>query len=263
MDTKWIIQHNIGNDTEENLLSACHDVGVAYERIRVIPFSDELPEMPDIDGPFVFYGRTTLILNAYKDKKWARGMFYNPETFNPQAYLANYGNMMLNHDAQFLKVRDIPEYFSSKPDQEWFMRPNDDLKQFTGGVDTTESYLNWIKNIQDDPLLNLDTVFVICSPKEIDAEYRLFIVDGKVITGSMYQPSGSAYLPMDLIEYAEKAAAIWSPAPVFVLDIARSNQLYSIIECNCFNGSGFYLSNCSKIVRNVSLFQSTNWENFS
>jgi hypothetical protein len=47
---------------------------------------------------------------------------------------------------------------------------------------------------------------------------------------------------------------IWVPAPVFVMDVGESAGNLFIIECNCFNSSGFYKSNIEKIVVDVSEF---------
>jgi len=55
-------------------------------------------------------------------------------------------------------------------------------------------------------------------------------------------------VPRALIEYAEAAAQRWLPAEVVVMDLARHNGVWKIVEFNCFNGSRFYLANVEAIV---------------
>lgn len=96
---------------------------------------------------------------------------------------------------------------------------------------------------------------VLGKPSEIDAEWRLFLVGGEVVTGSMYRPSADPLLPRELVDFAREAASHWMPASVFVLDIARVDCSWKIVECNCFNGSRFYSADVEHLVRRVSEHQ--------
>lgn len=102
-------------------------------------------------------------------------------------------------------------------------------------------------------------VVVVAEVQDIDAEWRLFMVGGEVVGGSMYRPSADRALPPELIHFAERAAQNWTPAPVFVMDVARVNRSWKIVECNCFNGSRFYDADAAAIVNAVSIFQSERW----
>jgi len=212
--------------------------------------------MPDVPGPFVFYGRTSLILGAYNDAYWKNGVFFNPEAFSPEQYLKNWGDKMLNADARMCVLKDVDSLPYVANDQ-IFVRPNDDLKFFTGGVMSFEQLVSMkhnATNSTDEPI-NLNTVVVVSSPKEITAEWRLFMIGDNLVTGSQYLPKTSSHIPAEVITFASHSAKEWSPAEVFVMDIALlSNGQLKIIECNCFNGSGFYDSDLTRIVRQVSLY---------
>jgi hypothetical protein len=84
----------------------------------------------------------------------------------------------------------------------------------------------------------------------------LFVVDGKVVSGSHYRAEGllavSPEVPPEVVCFGEQMASTWSPAPVFVLDVALSDESLSVIEINGFNSSGFYESNIRDIVSAVS-----------
>jgi hypothetical protein len=100
---------------------------------------------------------------------------------------------------------------------------------------------------------------VVAEVQEIDAEWRLFFVGSRVAAGSMYRPSAERSLPRELVEFAEAAARRWTPAPVFVMDVARVERDWKIVECNCFNGSRFYEADVAAIAREVSRFQEQAW----
>jgi hypothetical protein len=90
----------------------------------------------------------------------------------------------------------------------------------------------------------------------LEKEWRVFVVDGKVVSGSHYRSylrlDQKPDLPTKVIEFVEDACKVWVPAKVFVMDVGESYKNLFIIECNCFNSSGFYKSDIEKIVISVS-----------
>lgn len=54
--------------------------------------------------------------------------------------------------------------------------------------------------------------------------------------------------------FAKKMADLWSPAPVFVLDVCELNGELYIMEIGDFHSAGWYLSDKQKIVKVVSDF---------
>ncbi len=46
---------------------------------------------------------------------------------------------------------------------------------------------------------------------------------------------------------------------MFVMDVARVQRAWKIVECNCFNGSRFYDADVSAIVHAVSDLQARIW----
>jgi len=255
MSVTWIVQDNLGSTstTAETLRLAVESEGQKYAPVQIVPFSSELPEMPEHEGKFVIYGRTTFIINAWLDKKWRPGVFFDPIFFTPGMALTLWREWMLNNDAQLVEVGDVP-LLDYAPDDMLFVRPNDDYKTFTGNVMSYEDLCKVFQNTTKDTVerLHLKSKLIIASPKVIDQEWRLFMVDKKFVTGSQYLPSQSSFAPPEVIELAEKVAREWSPSDVYALDVCSSNGELRVIEFNCFNGSGFYASDLEKLVRVVS-----------
>lgn len=261
MSISWIVQNNLGStsSTAESIKYACEQEGQTFVPIQVVPFSHDLPDFPEIEGKFVLYGRTTLMLNAYHHPLWQKGLYFEPDLFTPKCYLEHWGELMLNHDAIFTvlsqSVNAVKDKFKSiQRDDMLFVRPNDDLKYFAGGMMPFSRLIDMMENSLDGEPVNPNTELVISLPKNIDREWRLFVVDGKVVTGSQYLPSASAFVPQGVIDFAEKVVSTWSPVSIFVIDIASASNNFKIIECNCFNGSGFYHSDLNKLVRMVSKY---------
>lgn len=60
--------------------------------------------------------------------------------------------------------------------------------------------------------------------------------------------------PDGLIEFVERKANDYAPHEIFVMDLAQTKHVdqYKIIECNCFNGTGFYNHNITSIINAIT-----------
>lgn len=262
MNLKWVIQNNLGKlEDHDKMIEACKKFNYLYESIQVIPFDDILP---DIDNkiPTIFYGSTNFINQIYKSNNWKIGTFFNSNAFKYTMYISQYNENMLNYISRIIKLKDLDK-LNWKDDELYFVRPNNDLKEFAGEVMNFGQLKEWYNKLQDlnslndsKVLLNLDTQIIISEPFNISDEWRLFIVNGKVSSGSHYRSymklDVHEDIPQSLIDYVEDMCKIWMPSQVFVMDVGMSNDKYYIIECNCFNSSGFYKSNIEKIIYDVS-----------
>lgn len=154
------------------------------------------------------------------------------------------------------QVMRLSEAMSRLALEGMFVRPDEDSNAFDGGLFNESS----LKAVFDPAIrkayIDEDTLVVIAEPVQIDAEWRTFIVDGQVVAASSYRKDGAGnidlYVPHRVIDLAFGAAELWSPAPVFCLDIALTGQRYGIVEANCFNASRFYGADASAILESVS-----------
>ncbi len=254
MRTTWIVQTNVEPESTSPaaLRRACFAEQRPFYEVSVIPGSVTMPELPAMDGPVVFHGRTTLILRAFEHPKWRHGVFFDPDHFQHRAYVQAYGERMLNADAQILSWEELLKE-PRAPDEFVFLKPNDDLKRFTGSILRFSECVDLYRELRQAarPIAPTSEV-VLGKPFEIDAEWRLFVVNGEVVTGSMYRPTRDPHVPRELIDFAQEAASHWTPASVFVLDVARVDRSWKIVECNGFNGSRFYSADLERLVRRIS-----------
>ena len=257
--TTWIVQQNYSASSPTiNLLT---EAVAAFNRplmtVRVVPFAEELPDMPDaVEFPFILFGLTTLIKNATRSPKWRRGIFFDAEKFAPTAYQCVLGDLLLNADMRVCTACELAQTGLAS-DERIFIRPNDDFKAFGGQIMTMGEYLDWFDLFKDadDMSISQETQMVYAAPKHIQREFRAHVVGGRVVGLSQYLPTARATFPDSVVDFAEHVAALYSPATAFVLDIAETDDGLRVLEYNCINGAGFYLANVSAIVRALSIYQ--------
>jgi hypothetical protein len=251
---KWIVQNNLrfGDKDVIKIKEACKKYGHEFIGVKVLPFSDDVPIAKDNE---IYYGGTGWINKIYNKNPSANGIFFNPESIFTY-WVDKYKDKALNYMAFETTLNKLSS-ISYKDDKLFFIRPVSDLKDFNGSVMRFKDIKNWKKMININCPNFGDLPIVVNEPYGIANEWRLFIINKKVITGSHYRSYGVLHvypnLPDRIIKFAEEQANIYSPNDVFVMDICESDKNIYIIEIGCFNSAGFYDSNIDKIVREVSL----------
>ena len=167
--------------------------------------------------------------------------------------MLNYKDQMLNANVQITQFKD------ADPDlDEFFTRPCLDDKSFSGMVTTKKEFKEWQTkvvelNVQDSFSSIKSTDEIIIAPlTEIYSEYRFYVVNGKIITGSRYklgnQVLSSSEVDEGISQYAQEMVDIWQPNKAFVIDIADTPNGLKVIEINSINSSGFYKCDMGKFV---------------
>ena len=135
----------------------------------------------------------------------------------------------VNHDSLLIHTK----YIDWNKYEEYFVRPFDDTKSFNGGVYNYNT-------------LKYDGQVIVAPLKHISREFRFFVVDGTVVTGSLYKVNGSLeesdIVDTDALKFAEKMIERFKFSG-YVIDIAKVDDDYKIMELNCLNASGFYKIN--------------------
>lgn len=252
---KWIIQENLYKEEAFlDLIQALDAIKADYQVVKVIPFSHDLLPEPEVDDNVVVMGATTMIGIA-KERDWNPGAFYN-DNFDHKKWVKHLGDNLLNYEAEVCRFQDInPKY------NPFFIRPCEDRKVFSGQVIDKANFDLWLRATEQASYsgyttLTPDTMVVVSPLKAIHAEWRFFIVDGKIVTGSLYK-RGDRVIHLPLLKdedselFAREMIKLWQPDRAFVMDIALADNGYKVIEYNCLNSSGFYKSNVGKIVEAI------------
>jgi hypothetical protein len=257
---EWILQANLTKrDILNKIESVLSEDNIPFQEVIVIPFSIELPSIDATETFKIFYGSTTLMLNAYNDKRYSQGVFYN-DSFTMQNYLRQWGDKMLNSDAIITTLQDFVSQ-GHDPETAWFVRPDEDNKAFSGAVMTFKELQDFFKEIKDsgNPHLPPDMLIAASEPKHIAKEWRNFIVNKEVISSCRYAQNNKLDIsaddvPAEMINFTQDACRQYTPHDIFAMDVALVNEKYYIIECNCFNGTGFYENDIGKIIKSINQF---------
>lgn len=249
----WIIQdspyHEEGHYALKEILERME---IPHTEIKVVPFSHELIPEPECGNHAIVMGSTTLARVA-ETRDWTPGVFTN-EHFDYRSYMDHYGSYMLNSDAIICEFGSV-----DSPWDRFFFRPTADSKSFGGiimNAGDVDAWADSVKSIEEKNYTTIDssTPVVVAPLKEIYREYRFFVVDGKVITGSMYK-QGDKVIHKTILDdsdkFAQKMADLWQPAEAFVLDIALTPKGFKVLEVNCFNSAGYYAIDVGKLVNAI------------
>lgn len=250
----WVIQNNlnfeVGIDNIKNILKSNNVALVEidiYKNDENMYFKDTFDKFEPKDMTNLFVLGSYRLSRMATDKGFYPGSFSN-EHFNYASWTQHWTKAnMLNGEYLKQKVTDIqiPEHWDSV-----FARPLEDDKLITGGLFKKEDLLMALATKITEA--HKDKFLIISEKKTILAEYRFFVIDGKVITGSLYKIRGqlitSESIDKDAAVYAQEMVDLWSPSQAFVLDIALTDKGPKIIEVNNISSAGLYKSDVSKIV---------------
>ena len=256
----WILQQNLTRpEVLTRIKTALTVRDETWEEVIIPPFSSSVPP-PRNQGFPICYGSTTFILNAYQNSLLRPGIFLNPDRFRVSHYVQTWKDKVLNSDGRLITFGKVSSLKSSH-DRWYFVRPDNDGKGFSGRIITYQQLLDWSRAVcpMDLPELNQQTEVWVAPSKAILKEWRLFVVGDEVISASRYAVNGELSesaddLPSAMLDFAHSLIQAHRLHDVYVMDIAQVNTGYKLIECNCFNGTGFYAHDIERVIQSISQF---------
>jgi hypothetical protein len=252
---KFAIQQNLMND-EQLFLTGEATKNYPRTILDVVPFTREIKsDVPLIGKEYIPYG-STLLTKLAKDLGWT-GLHFDLELFNYRASLKNRKDMLNDN---VLSAKEAVEFLEKQNQEMFFVRPSDDNKQFAGQVMPADEIASWFQSMFDavgggSYYMPPETEIVLSSVKEISAEWRWFIVDGKIVSGSMYRAHKQLRKIREqeksVIEEAQQMADIWLPDSCCVMDTCLIEGKMKVVEFNCLNSSGFYNHDVNLIFKSL------------
>ena len=269
----WVIDRSLGRRNAlgqggeagyESLIAALEHSQTPYTLVRKIPFSGDLidpddtspdpqPITLDIEGP-VFVCGTMAMANTARHYGWSPGYIDAPDQ---QQLIEAWGHHMLNYEARIGKFSEIVP-----PAAHFFARPVDDSKSIAGTVFEREQFEEWRERVMrvqgSDTTIKADDLFMMAPIRKIFAEYRLYVMDGKIATGSRYKLGSRVFYTTDLdpamLDYARARIAEFCPRRALCLDIAHieGDEPYKVIETNAISSAGFYACDMQIFVNSIN-----------
>lgn len=236
---KWLIQPvKVEHEKIQELKTMLEMADIAYD--IVYPSKDQVlnPDKTlyiyDENETYFVCGSYPLTRNVYKKRKEA---VFSLDGYSFDHIMSIFGEEnFVNYDAKIIHSKDI-----IWDDKEYFIRPANDDKAFNGGIYNKETLL-------------YEGDVVYAKLKQISKEHRFFVINGEIVTGSLYKINGSLSVSSVVDEGAMKFAQEMIQKfdfPGFVIDIATVDNEYKIMELNCLNAAGFYDISLYKLINSV------------
>jgi len=138
-----------------------------------------------------------------------------------------------------------------------FARPNSGLKSFTGQIIGNLFWDAFVRKFQENEIDNI----IISTPKTIKEEFRFVVFGNEVVTGSKYiGKENITYKEIKETESSFKFAetvvetTFFNPKnekDCYILDVAKTENGFSVVELNAFSTSGLYECNRKKIFNKI------------
>jgi hypothetical protein len=268
----WLIEAGVYGAEADPLLAEIRRQGMHAE---IVPFKAlrqgqrlTVGSQPLPDGACVIgYGTFPFARQIQLHHRWVPGAWANPENLDCATYFGYFGKFLLNQRYALLPGLEaiqeqswLFEVFGS--DDTVFARPAGCHKLFTGRLMSKETFATGLAPTRYDPA----TLVVVAAPKMIQREWRVVIVEDRVIAGSQYAEEGTKAIkpgcPKPVQRYVEMMLreVRWRPDPVFMMDVCESERQFWLVELNGFSCSWLYRCDLAGVVSQVSAFAAATCE---
>lgn len=269
----WLIQDvNMRFKKLNEVFSALENLGFEYKTFGVLPFTNTITGLEDILDEDVMYvviaGTKVLsVLTDVEELSELNDFLTEKQLQNQDFYLDNLKNAIFYDINKFDQLsyngiglpllNDSPELYligdnlDKTFDVDKFIKPSRDLKAFNGGIIKSGQTIEHFIKSQMHQSFYKEEVAIVGDLKNIQSEYRFFVVEEKIVTGSMYKLGDKVVsdknIPIDMMEAAQNYSKLYQPSDVFTMDLAYTDKGIKIVEYNCWNCSGHYDCDLDKI----------------
>lgn len=250
---QWILQDF--SDTHK-LAEALDRLGIVYTWHKVIPFIGKLDPQPVVADK-----NAVVMFGAYSLWRTAAAEGYWPGVFKLRPFVeeaAWHPHLLNGTDAWFMTVSDVPTLLADD-ERDWFIRPVEDSKEEPGNVKSAAEIVEMVQKVlklkpKEIPKGSLrhDTRLMLTKPVRILREWRLWAVDGKIVTYSLYKEGARVVyrheIDDDALEFAQQMVDI-NPgySRAYVIDVCRTEDGLRLLETNCINAAGFYAADLARL----------------
>lgn len=268
---KWVFEKDAYQDgNTEKMIEICKQQNWLWQMVNYVMYGNHEYIKWDFheDECVIAYGSIGFVKHIQRHLKWYPGAWCEWHQLKTSTYLAYWGEFSVQQDYAFLPLAEVKRQWVGL----WgrysnygnvFLRPDDNDKRFHGELVCPERFDEWWKTCQiySPPL---ESMTMISRPNRIQIEFRLLIVNRKVVTGSHYRTDGleswshldtSWWMDKSAVEFAEKVASSteWQPSSVYVMDVCMvEGDKFKLLEIGSFNCAGLYKCDLAAIMAAVN-----------
>lgn len=267
----WLIEANVeglpSQALQEEVRRQGMDVHVVKSSLHAPPPGDILnAEHISFDACVVFTGTLPLMRYIQTHRRWVPGGWCTFPNLSCSTYYAYFGAYLVNRNYTMLPIaeaiRESNSIFSTYGREgSVFVRPDSVDKSFGGRVCDADSFARFLTPFARDPT----SLIVVAEPRFIEREWRLFIANSRMVTGSQYRVAHKTQVgpevPDEVQQFARDVLArvAWRPDPLFVMDVGETKDGLHIVELNSFSCSGQCACDLEAYVKTASEFAARAW----
>jgi hypothetical protein len=229
-----------------------------YKRTVTSPLTNPVPD----DMCAVLYGSIGFVEQRMKLSGFIPGAYYSSSRFRCSHYLPKLPLELIgNRECVYLPFGD----FGRRHEQIYrlfgvsrlFIRPDSGGKTFTGLVMDIDKAAFEISSLRQLTSVTDETLVMIAPAAILSSEYRFFIVDGEVVTGSRYHVNGLPAVNRETDTECQKVAEAiaglpWQLDLAYACDVGFFDGEPKVVELNAFSTSGLYACDALKLFGAVS-----------
>ena len=272
MKPKWIIEHVFDDDTR-NLIDSLEATGTEYKVLSSV--YDGQWDIYDPKDCVVTYGSIQFGHIVQRKAQWVPGHYCTDRHYLCSYYYRYFKNM-LNDEYLFLPfgaILDKAEFIFDTlgADDAVFIRPDSGNKTFTGALCYKERFEFDFKlmGTYDPPP---ETMCLISTPKNIEKEWRFFVVDWQIMCGSEYKPGRHDIVGTSIHsdgQWAWKMAQQivekmeWQPDRAWCIDICKTKSgNFYVLEIGSFSSAGLYECRTQHLVEEINRVALEEWREY-
>jgi len=273
-NVKWVIEGMLWEDgIIEKFEKSLNKQNINYIITSPEESRNGFEKLGNKEECIIFYGSLETAKLIRETKKWIPGIYYSKQFYDCSFYYPYLGRYLLNGNKYcFLPYGDLIRnkefiFTTFGEDNAIFIRPDKGDKPFTGKCVYKENFEREIEIAGFYGFSNNQMV-LISTPKNIEKEWRFFVVNKNIITGSLYRV-GNNRVALEANDYEAKelaehvASGEYQPDRAWVLDVCKTKcGNYYVLEVGCFSCSGMYGSDIDKIVDSISLCAVKEYEEY-
>jgi hypothetical protein len=259
----WAIETGIETEYEMKLVESAKKFGCNVYSPSFIPFGVGLADpLLEVEGRIIFHGSLQGAKHAREDHGWE--VHENAEELCCKYYYPRLIGKILNTPHTFIPygcLNLVKEGLFKSFGQEdcIFVRPDSNRKIFTGTLVKREFWKERVELIGFYEV-KPEELCVVAPPVNIEKEWRFFVSNGKIITGSLYRDGSRSVRVLaneadtasakELLDYCTEQG--YNPDSIWVMDMCETRAgRRCILEVGSFSSSGLYACDTDKIVEAV------------
>lgn len=286
MKLYWLIEKDL-HETEKSHIDILKKLNIHYKLVDGSKFDFNPDTLFNIDDCVIFYG-SLQYGKKVRQSNLVPGLYWNEKNMLCSNYYSYYENELLHSDYIMLPYGEISrkrDFLFKIFGDTLFIRPDSGNKQFTGNLLNKDNF-DYVLDIINIYNIDNDLMCLISPAKNILKEWRFVIVNGEVISGSLYRDwtnggeltendtkdivllkSKSKYELVDensdVFKYCQKVSKLYDADKAYTIDITLTdNNEYKVIEIGSFSCAGLYSNDLEKIIKSVNEISIDDWNEY-